>query len=229
MTKVSTCYKELTDPSVIAAFAASHADAWQDHAIATAQALLSDQEISRFNNGASVRPFDVACECMNLIQEPGQTILDVGSGAGIYGRVFAERYKSLYFGCDFSEQAVKEAKDRGYTIELANARALPYADKSFDVVLSGATIMHVYEWRQVISELSRIAKRWLILHRTPVTFYEPTKYYDKLAYGHPCLEIHFNVKDLFDSELKNLKLWWSKEISRDIGLCYSLQTFLFAK
>ena len=43
-----------------------------------------------------------------------------------------------------------------------------------------------------------MSKRFVILHRTPVEDKAGAKFCQKEAYGTPCLEIHFDPKELLD-------------------------------
>ena len=74
--------------------------------------------------------------CLEGIQ--AQNALDVGTGSGIFAEAFAAR-GLVVAGIDANPEMVKTAK--GYVpqgkFKLAPAEAVPYPDKSFDLVFLG--------------------------------------------------------------------------------------------
>ena len=87
-------------------------------------------------------------------------VLDVGCGAG-----FATNYLAQFCGevtgVDLAEGALNTAKKFGtYPVNyiLADARQLPFANESFDVVISLDFLEHVTEPDQIISQISKVLK-----------------------------------------------------------------------
>ena len=93
--------------------------------------------------------------------KPGATVLDLGSGNGS----IVKEYRGLgyeAFGCDF---AFKEGPD----VESLHSKGLirlierepyrlPFADDSFDVVISDQVFEHVKNYDETLSEIRRVLK-----------------------------------------------------------------------
>jgi len=127
------------------------------------------------------------------------TLLDLGASSGHYSEVLQLRgFDCIYRAADYSENFRKLARLLYPTVEfdICDARELPYLDGAFDIVLSSGCILHILEYEDAIREAVRVARRYVIFHRTPVA--EKTAFFQKLAYGVPCLEIHFSEGVLFD-------------------------------
>lgn len=67
-----------------------------------------------------------------------QTLLDIGCGTGYYIRKIKERFSLQACGIDISKHAVKMAasKDKTSLYSVSSAFDLPFADRSFDVMLN---------------------------------------------------------------------------------------------
>ena len=98
------------------------------------------------------------------------TLLDVGSGAGdisATARKLAERRKVILssFAVDSAEELAPLSRRRGNVALCGDARALPFRDRSVDVVLCSQTLHHFpdEEAVQVILELERVAKERVII------------------------------------------------------------------
>lgn len=95
-------------------------------------------------------------------------LLDVGTGTGRAALLFA-RGGARVTGVDASEQMLAIARQRaaadGISVDfrIADAHALPFRDRSFDVAVSLRVVMHTPEWRRCIAELCRVADRIVIL------------------------------------------------------------------
>jgi SAM-dependent methyltransferase len=76
----------------------------------------------------------------------GQRLLDLGCGARDQAKV-AEHYGLLYAGVDYSSRAADL---------LADAHALPFADASFDLVLSYAVFEHLHNPYMAAAEVARV-------------------------------------------------------------------------
>ena len=68
----------------------------------------------------------------------------------------------------------------------------------FDSVISGACVMHILRWRTALSEMVRVSRGPVILHRTPIAHGGHTRYWVKQAYGASCVEQHFGEAEFLD-------------------------------
>jgi SAM-dependent methyltransferase len=206
MSGVSTNYRQL-EPGEVEQVAAECAEAWKAEMIPIRQyQLAARKELEAYRAGdLMTEPFHTLVNCMRALPveflHSVPSLLDVGASGGYYRDVL--RIAGLMFrytGCDFSESFRRLAQELYPDIkfDMADARQLPYENQSFDVVLSGACMMHVREYSKVLSEAARVAKKYVVLHRTPVLTTKPTTFYRKEAYSVPCLECHFNEAELFD-------------------------------
>jgi ubiquinone/menaquinone biosynthesis C-methylase UbiE len=93
----------------------------------------------------------------------GSTVLDVGCAKGFMMHDLAELIPGIIVkGIDVSEYAIANAiDDMKAHVQVADARKLPFADKSFDVVISINTIHNLVreECGQALREIERVSKR----------------------------------------------------------------------
>lgn len=93
----------------------------------------------------------------------GDRVLDVGCAKGFMMHDMAALIPGLEVkGIDVSEYAIANVMDdmRGH-VQVANAMSLPFADKSFDVVISINTIHNLAEadCATALKEIERVARR----------------------------------------------------------------------
>lgn len=91
----------------------------------------------------------------------GRRVLDAACGEG-YGTAMLARSAASAVGVDLSEEAVKAASAK-YVAEnlsyvVGDALAMPFADASFDCVVSFETIEHVTDPRRLVAEIRRVLK-----------------------------------------------------------------------
>jgi SAM-dependent methyltransferase len=88
-------------------------------------------------------------------------VLEVGCGTGVLTRVLAAlpRVRTVV-GVDLAESLVEKARELapGLRFEQADARSLPFADASFDVVVFDSTLSHVPEPERALGEASRVLR-----------------------------------------------------------------------
>lgn len=93
---------------------------------------------------------------------PGESLLDVGCGTGFFTRTFAAAMDGDVVGVDINPEWVEYARRRDLgraTYAVADAHALPYADASFDSVVSIAAIGFIPDEAAAIREIVRVARR----------------------------------------------------------------------
>lgn len=160
-------------------------------------------ELANLRNGFACAPFSALVRCIQRLPAEllasNPRLLDVGAASGYYSEIlrlagFTFDYTGLDFSTTFKELA--ETLYPGIAFDVGDARALPYADHSFDAVLTSAVIMHVLEYPQIIKEVARVAKQFVIFNRTPVSVNKATSFWVKEAYGVPVLELAFNESEL---------------------------------
>ena len=93
------------------------------------------------------------------------SILDVGSGWGrVYNHLKVNGLATNYTMVDFVDSMRRGCQDAtGVLPDKWDGVTLPYADKSFDLVLSIEVLLHVppADIGQVIAEHARVSKKWV--------------------------------------------------------------------
>jgi SAM-dependent methyltransferase len=94
------------------------------------------------------------------IPENVETILDVGCGDGAVTNELARRWRVT--GLDSSRAALAHVEGEAI---LASAEALPFADRSFDLVMSSQMLEHLDDaaYQRAMGELRRVADRYLLI------------------------------------------------------------------
>jgi SAM-dependent methyltransferase len=86
----------------------------------------------------------------------GGRVLDVGCGVGMYVRGFRQ-FTPHVFGVEIEGERAREASAFGEVIQ-SPGEALPFAEGSFDLVLSHEVIEHVADDRASVTEMMRVLK-----------------------------------------------------------------------
>ncbi|MEW6414872.1 MAG: class I SAM-dependent methyltransferase [Pseudomonadota bacterium] len=103
---------------------------------------------------------EYALAARSLAAQPGERLLDVGCGTGWFSRRAAADGLTVT-GVDPNAEWLAYARAHGPGIAWlgGDARALPFADASFDHVLSMAALCFVDDERQAVAECVRVARR----------------------------------------------------------------------
>lgn len=92
-------------------------------------------------------------------------VLDVPCGAGRLGGVLAQHARQLV-GADVSRAMLEQARAADHLVLVcADAQNLPFADRSFDVVVCCRLLHHLRERAQlerVVAELARVSDRLIV-------------------------------------------------------------------
>lgn len=104
----------------------------------------------------------------------GLRILDIGAGTGRTSLPLSRMDANIY-AADASLKMLQILQQKAFLqgayipLSCIDAHALPFADQSFDVVLSFRLIMHVIDWKHVLSELCRVSRDYVILDFPPMS------------------------------------------------------------
>jgi len=89
-------------------------------------------------------------------------ILDLGVGTGR----FAEPLQKAGFkvvGIDISKRMISKAEEKDVkNLLLADARSIPFRDKSFDVTISVHLLHLISEWRKTLGEVCRVSRHAML-------------------------------------------------------------------
>lgn len=112
-----------------------------------------------------------------LDPQSGESLLDVGCGTGWFTQRMAKVQKLEVTGIDLNAEWLNYARERDdkSTYLEASACALPFADKSFDRVLSITALCFITDWPSALAEIVRVTrKRFAIglLNRTSLLWHD---------------------------------------------------------
>ena len=95
----------------------------------------------------------------------GETALDIGCGTGYFTRRFSDNGSLGWtVGTDIDFAATRFAAGRGNAAYLvADGQCLPFADRSFDLVISVTALCFMRDARRALMEMLRVARRRVAL------------------------------------------------------------------
>ena len=89
----------------------------------------------------------------------GQKVLDVACGIGYGSEILRASGATKVIGVDIEVAAISNGNENQALFTNADACKLPFADRSFDVIVSFETIEHVKEPEALLREFTRVLKR----------------------------------------------------------------------
>ncbi|MEL7034574.1 MAG: class I SAM-dependent methyltransferase [Cyanobacteria bacterium J06592_8] len=128
----------------------------------------SSSYASRFSGAVGTWMLNIQTEAtLAMLQPyPQATILDVGGGHGqLTAPLIAHQYQLTVLGSSkvCQERIQPWVNSNRCTFQVGNVLNLPYPDHAFDVVVSYRFLAHVNQWQKFLSELTRVAKKAIII------------------------------------------------------------------
>jgi ubiquinone/menaquinone biosynthesis C-methylase UbiE len=122
--------------------------------------------------------------------EPGQLVLDVGCGVGATPCYLARTYGCRVVGVDITPGMIAHARERAWreglegrvAFHVADARALPYREGCFDVVLCESVLLFFAEKQRAVDEFARAAKPGGMVALNESTLLRPAPSPEFMAY-----------------------------------------------
>jgi len=110
------------------------------------------------------RVLDLTQKLLGFVELDGKKdFLEVGCGNGVVSRYLAKRFHFNVVGIDIDREQIELAqKDIGGIPNIrfleADATNLPFADSSFDIVLSIGVMHHIANWLDALKEIKRVLR-----------------------------------------------------------------------
>lgn len=128
----------------------------------------SDEYAARFSGeaGAFFLERQTALTLELLRDLPGATVLDVGGGhAQLAEPLVRQGYRVTVTGSDpLCRQRLDRLLPAGsFTYQTCDCLALPFADRSFEVVMAFRLLPHAERWPQLLAEMCRVAERCVVV------------------------------------------------------------------
>lgn len=176
-------------------------NSWKDESLPLLQWKIVESQLGQLNAGLKVPEFEALLEVLSSTDSSQlNTVLEIGCSSGYYSKVIERNFPNvIYTGIDFSTSFVEfgHQKFPGINLQVANAEELPFTEQEFDLVVSGSVLLHIENWTSAITESARVTKKYLVLHRTPVSSAK-TKLFKKIAYGKSMIEWTFEESAIFE-------------------------------
>lgn len=234
MIGVSDNFRRL-ELSEVASVASATEAAWQDPSIPLKQWALARIEIERLKFGHRLPLFEALRRTFQRMEPFIKTpsLLEVGAASAYYSEIIPLLgFACDYHATDYSSTCEKLAHELYPHVPffIDDASNLQCLDESFEIVLSGCVIIHTLNYAKVIEESARVASKYVVMNRTPLVLRGSTQFFQKDAYGVPCLEIHFEEQELMNIfEACGLKMVSKELIFANKADNYAQATYLLKK
>lgn len=139
---------------------------------------------------------------------PGARVLDVGGGHGQLAEPLVQSgYAVTVTGSDDSCRVRLDQRlaPGSFTYQTCDSLALPFADRSFDVVMAFRLLPHATRWRQIVTEMCRVADKCVIVDY-------PDRRSTNILY-----EFLFKMKKKMEGNTRPFTLFSRAEIAASVG------------
>lgn len=112
----------------------------------------------------SVAPFRFQLAAREISKElqlrSGLKVLELGNGLGLLGEAIRKKINGTidYFGIELAYQSAKDSEEKGLLETQADVTQLPFADNSFDTIVSTDLLEHVPDAKKSVEEIVRVLK-----------------------------------------------------------------------
>lgn len=169
----------------------------------------SDEYAARFSGSVGQWMLDVQTEALHACLDSRlDTILDVGGGhAQIAKPLIAAGKKVTVLGStpDCAAQIGDEIDSGKLSFSVGDIVRLPFADKSFDAVVSFRILSHLDNWNELVAEMCRVA-RYAVIVDYPV--------WTSINILSPLL---FQLKKLIEKNTRSFGLFSNAQMRREFS------------
>lgn len=124
--------------------------------------LSSADTIAKLREKVAPLRFNLAARSISreLQLQGGEKILEVGSGLGLLGKAIKEEVDGdlNYFGIEIAFNPASDSKEKTIDPVQANAVKLPFADSSFDAIVTTDVFEHISDAEGAVEEVKRVLK-----------------------------------------------------------------------
>lgn len=174
--------------------------AWQDKDLPLRQRALVQKELLTMYKGGAVLVYEVLAAALKPLVRNGSSVLEIGCSSGYYYEVLEYLLNRglSYCGVDYSEAMIEMARNYYPRARFvaADGAGMPFADGEFETAISSCVLLHVPNYGAHINETARVARDFVVAHRTPVCRKGRTRHFKKRAYGVETVELVFNESEL---------------------------------
>jgi SAM-dependent methyltransferase len=142
-----------------------------------------------------------------LDPSPGDSVLDVGCGTGWFTRRFSASPELCVTGIDPNTEWLNYARMLDHKTQYieGDGCALPFADKSFDRVVSVSALCFINNWQLALQEIIRVTRARFaigVLNRRSLLWYDKGRDGGKGAYR----GAHWHTKEELSAVLNSLNV-----------------------
>ena len=148
-------------------------------------------------------------------------ILELACGDGTFSKILFKKKDSVDIGIDILEKEIKEAKKQNVykSVEVADARNLPFKANTFSTVFSNGSLEHIANVEKVLSEVSRVLKpNGTLVITVPSSNFSKNLSVSTLFYSFGLKSPAKFYANVVNAAFAHKNLWtaniWSKKLSR---------------
>jgi|GEM_PF-1005678 len=228
--QISSAYSEITPREINAELIG----AWQHEELPRRQRALVQWELEQMYRGEGPAVYGVLADILRPVVSNGSTLLEIGCSSGYYYEIleYLLNKRIAYTGVDYSAAMIEMARSYYPKARFVQADGadLPFSNEEFEIAVSSCVLLHTPDYPDQIKETSRVARTYVVAHRTPVCRKRSTQYLKKLAYGVETVELLFNESELLKLfEQTGLRLIQALQYEGDDALDRYGVTYLFEK
>ena len=120
--------------------------------------FLSPRRIAAIYGRLDAKEQEKRLASMGPFLNPGETVLDIGSGSGRFGKAVQERFNVAVTGVDVCDYA-----DGTIPFFLYDGHTLPFPDNAFDVAFFAFVLHHIEDQQTILEEACRVARKQVII------------------------------------------------------------------